>query len=314
VLAYAEPDGLRMESGIAAGSEVTLHYDSLLAKAVAHGATREEARTRLLAGLRGTAILGPATTLPFLADVVAHPIFGEGRATTGFLDEAFPGGWKPPSEGLDLAEAVAAVIRVETASPSQRPPEHSPWSALKGFRVLAPAGARAAVRVLIGAQDAPASVESLGGDRYRVVRDEMSIALRLTRDGERIEVEAENRRLRGLAAVAGDVVAVSLGEASVTLPVRLAVAATSAASGARSGRGAVLAPMPGLVAQIKVAEGERVARGQVVAVLESMKLFMPLEAEIDGVVREIACRPGETVTAGRALVVIEAETIPSGES
>jgi 3-methylcrotonyl-CoA carboxylase alpha subunit len=313
VLAYAEPAGLRMESGIGAGSEVTLHYDSLLAKAIAHGATREEARTRLLAGLADTAILGPATTLPFLGDVLAHPIFAEGRATTGLLDEAFPGGWKPARAGGALAEAVAAVIRVETPV-STGPPAPSPWSALRGFRVLGPAGARAVVRVLLGPQDTPAAVESLGDARYRVTRDGASIDLRLTRTGERIEVETEGRRLRGLAAAAGDIVAVSLPGDAVTLPVRFAVAATSAATGAGSGRGAVLAPMPGLVAEIKVAEGERVARGQVVAVLESMKLFMPLEAEIDGVVGEIACRAGETVGAGKLLLAISPDAPSPGET
>jgi 3-methylcrotonyl-CoA carboxylase alpha subunit len=68
--------------------------------------------------------------------------------------------------------------------------------------------------------------------------------------------------------------------------------------------------MPGVVAEVRAREGERVEAGQVLVVLESMKLFVPLRAEIGGTVARIECRPGETVAAGRRLVAIETSAAP----
>ena len=87
---YVEPASIRVDSGVRASSEVTLFYDSLLAKAIAAGPDRATACARLAAGLRDFAILGPATTLPFLVDAVEHPLFAAGKATTRFIEEAFP--------------------------------------------------------------------------------------------------------------------------------------------------------------------------------------------------------------------------------
>jgi len=79
---YREPDAIRVDSGVGTGSEVTLYYDSLLAKAIALQADRDSARTALAGALREFAIVGLATTAPFLADALVHPIFAAGRATT----------------------------------------------------------------------------------------------------------------------------------------------------------------------------------------------------------------------------------------
>ncbi len=95
IFEYREPPTIRMDSGVSAGSEITLFYDSLLAKAIAAGGTREIARARLVAGLRKFAIFGPATTIPFLVDALENPVFASGQATTGFIEQAFPRGWTP---------------------------------------------------------------------------------------------------------------------------------------------------------------------------------------------------------------------------
>ena len=83
-------------------------------------------------------------------------------------------------------------------------------------------------------------------------------------------------------------------------------AAGVAASSASGGSGAVLAPMPGVVAEVGVAVGERVEIGQVLVVLESMKLFTSLQAQIAGQVVAVDCAAGQTVPAGKRLVTIEA--------
>ena len=83
------------------------------------------------------------------------------------------------------------------------------------------------------------------------------------------------------------------------------VARSAGAASASGASGAVLATMPGVVAEVRVSAGETVDAGQVMVVLESMKLFSSLKAEIAGVVADVACKAGETVMAGKRLVLIE---------
>ena len=88
ILLYREPQGpgIRVDSGVGAGSEVSVHYDPMLAKLIVHGSTREEARRRAIAALREYAILGIRTNIPFLLEILAHPHFVSGTIDTGFLD------------------------------------------------------------------------------------------------------------------------------------------------------------------------------------------------------------------------------------
>ena len=78
--------GIRVDSGVTEGSEVTVHYDPLLAKLIASGETREAARLRALAALRSYPILGIRTNIPLLIELLEHPRFIAGDVDTGFLD------------------------------------------------------------------------------------------------------------------------------------------------------------------------------------------------------------------------------------
>src|SRR5206468_5259397 len=113
VLLYREPraPGVRIDSGIAEGGEVSVHYDPLLAKVVAAAESRELARRRLIAALRDFPILGVPTNIPFLLRVLEHPRFAAGDVDTAFLDtEGAPLVAAPPTETpafVLLAMAVA---------------------------------------------------------------------------------------------------------------------------------------------------------------------------------------------------------------
>src|SRR4030088_1059934 len=104
------PRGLRFDSGVEAGSRVSLYYDSLLAKLIAHGADRDAALSRLVAGLSDLTLLGLPTTQGFLRDAVRHPLFADGKATTRFIETAFPQGWKPKADDLRRLRAAACVV------------------------------------------------------------------------------------------------------------------------------------------------------------------------------------------------------------
>jgi acetyl-CoA carboxylase biotin carboxylase subunit len=88
ILLYREPQGpgIRVDSGVRAGSEVSVHYDPMLAKLIVHGPTREIARRRAIAALREYAILGIRTNIPFLLQILEHPQFAKAAIDTGFLD------------------------------------------------------------------------------------------------------------------------------------------------------------------------------------------------------------------------------------
>ncbi len=307
---YRPPETLRFDSGITRGSAVTLFYDSLLAKAIAHGGTREEALARLKEGLRHTVILGPQTTLAFLADTLDQPDFATGRATTRLIEEAFAGGWTPPARHLDLARALAAVLATAPRQGHGPAVATTAWDTLSGFRVLAPAGVGAAAHVLVSdeAETAERVVTCPGPDFYRVADKTGARDLRLRLRGEAFEAEHEGHVIPGCFAWEGETLHLHLGgethRFSVSTPAR-AAASGGGKGGAASG--AVLAPMPGVIAEVKAGPGERVEAGQTVLVLESMKLFTSLSAPATGTVAEVHCRVGETVPAGARLMNITPE-------
>jgi 3-methylcrotonyl-CoA carboxylase alpha subunit len=302
IVGYREPGSIRIDSGVGAGSEVTLFYDSLLAKAIASGETRDLARTRLASGLRDFAILGPATTLPFLIDAVEHPIFVQGEATTRFIEDAFPDGWALVRPQLGLARATAALLALDgqTRAPSA-------WTRLTGFRILATAGGLAATHLVVTEESVSTTVTvtALADGLRRVEGEDGAFDLRIRGSGQSVEVETDGRVVRGVFERADGAVRLTLDGEAYAFTVMSEIEAGSSLAGGASGSGAVLATMPGVIAEVKVAVGDMVEIGDVVIVLESMKLFTSLTAGIPGEIADVACRPGETVQAGKRLILIE---------
>jgi 3-methylcrotonyl-CoA carboxylase alpha subunit len=311
IFGYREPSGVRIDTGVARGSTVTLFYDSLLAKAITHAATRESARRSLSAGLRDFAIAGPATTIPFLADAIDHPIFASGRATTRFIEDAFPDGWRPAARHARSARAAASLLALDAMRDHRAPA--SAWTTIRGFRVLGPAGGGAVARLVVATEagESKLAVAMRPDGSAHVVDPDGDLAVRLAGARDGFTLESDGAVLRGSSFVDGDRVWVSVGGEAYDFRVTLEVAAVASGGSSAAGSGAVTAPMPGVVAELKVAEGDRVETGQVVVVLESMKLFTSLKVDVSGRVAEIACRPGDTVSAGKRLVLIEPDPIAS---
>ncbi|CAH1667284.1 Biotin carboxylase / Biotin carboxyl carrier protein [Hyphomicrobiales bacterium] len=302
---YAEPAAIRVDSGIRAGSEVTLFYDSLLAKAIAAGPNRATACARLAAGLRDFAILGPATTLPFLIDAIEHPLFAEGKATTRFIEEAFPDGWTAKRPRQRLARAVAALLWLREQEATR--PNVDAWNTLSGFRLLAPSGGVAASRLIAEEEEGATKLEvrHLPGGRRLVLDRDGTIELALRVTGESFEITIEDRILRGSLAASGGRIRLMLEGETFDIAIGSEARPAAATGAGATGSGAVLAPMPGVVAEVRIAPGDRVEAGQIVVVLESMKLFTSLPAGVGGIVADVACLAGDTVQAGKRLVLIE---------
>ena len=135
---YREPrmPGVRIDSGIVEGSHVPVHYDPLLAKVIAWGETRDATIARLAAALRGYAILGVRTNIPFLLRILDHPQYRAGQVDTGFLDRegatlaASPAGEMPAV----VRAAISAHEAAEVTAPSAgHQPGADPWSSLAGW-------------------------------------------------------------------------------------------------------------------------------------------------------------------------------------
>jgi 3-methylcrotonyl-CoA carboxylase alpha subunit len=316
VALWSEPEGLRVDSGVATGSIVSTHYDSLLAKVIAHAPDRAGAVRRLGEGLDRMIVLGPGTIRPFLIDALRQPAFVEGRATTLFLNETWPDGWQPAQGAEPEIRAVAAALWLATGHDGGAPPAGAgPWQSLAGFRLLAPAGRPATTHlsVSIGDDRVRLRVESHDG-LLRVLGPDgpCDIALRRAVDGIGWAVQCGGVGSAAHAVRDGDGLLLRYRGFGGRVGVALAVEAAAATRTERGdGGGALRAAMPGTVVAIHVAEGDAVASGEVVVVLESMKLFMELKSPASGRVSRVSVKTGATVAAGELLILIDPGDAPS---
>jgi len=290
---YAAPEGpgLRVDSGVREGSEVTPYYDSLLLKLIAHAPTREAAVARLDAGLRQLVVLGVGTNQGFLRDVVRHPAFDD-VLTTRFIAEAFPDGWSPtpPSDGLLGAVAIAAARHAAAAIEAA---PLGPWGMLTGFRVGTRAGLSAACRVQVRPGGGkPVVIDVVAGPD----------GVRARRDGTDLSAPGA---LAAVHVADGTVYLVEDGVPWAIAAVPLVDALGQPAAAAADSATDVLAAMPGMIAQVLVEVGQAVQPGDVVIVLEAMKLMLSLPAKAGGRIRAVHGAVGQIVTGGALLVEIE---------
>ncbi len=249
---------LRVEHALNSGSEVPPYYDSMIAKLIAHGATRGEARQRLLAGLADTVALGVATNQHFLQRCLAHPVFAAGDATTAFI------GQHQAELLADDAQARAKVALLAAAllqAGSQRVP--SPLA----HTLAAP------LRFVLDGQAHQAQVRRVAHGRYAVALDgaaPVEIALAHPGDGRLLFLQEDGVQSPLVCARDGDRLLLHIaGRAHELRDTSLAPPENTDAS---AGDGLLRAAMSGRVTALLAAEGELVAAGQPLVTLEAMKM------------------------------------------
>ncbi|HSH42628.1 MAG TPA: biotin/lipoyl-containing protein [Arenicellales bacterium] len=294
--------GLRVDSGVRAGSGVGHHYDSMLAKIIAHGGDREQARRRLRRALGGLESAGVALNTAFLRDLLELPDFVAGRQHTELINENWPAGWKPRQGGDDLLEAALADY---LSSPG---PAAGPWRELGAWRVTEAAGRPGTTFRYVRDPEGELHLVRLRGrgGHYTVEREEgrpIEVDHALLGD-DRLEYEVDGvQRRTGVIFDHGKVTLLRPG-GGVALSVLAPEAALLGAAGSGTAEGDILAPMPGAVVEITVEPGQAVRAGDTICVLEAMKLFQELTAPFDGTVAEIRASAGETVAGGALLAVV----------
>jgi geranyl-CoA carboxylase alpha subunit len=289
------PDELRVEHALQSGSEIPPFYDSMIAKLISHGTTRDEARRKLIHGLEQTVAFGVTTNQAFLADCLRHPAFAAGEATTAFVGKHRED-LITQRDDVSSDAALAALLLYVTDRFAP------PW---RGGRTLAatfPIAAR--IELDHGIHDLEIVRErdggylaSRNGGQHRFDTDQL--------DGDTIRFRANGVMESARFFRDGDRLYVL--HRGITLAVRDLTLAAPAAAAATGSDGKVRAAMNGRVVAVLVRPGERVSAGQPVMTLEAMKMEHVHAAPISGTISAIDVAEGEQVTTGRIVVEIEAD-------
>jgi len=289
-LALPAGPGIRVDTGVAPGDIIPPQFDSMIAKVIAWGRDRSEARARLSRALRQTTtvIRGGTTSKAFLLDLLSRPEFVRGEVDTTWLDAMMAGGYAPPRR-VDVALLATAFEAYEAHARRQQ--DRLFTSAERG-RPEVGHETRHQVDVRVGGETYRLRVSRCRPGRYQVELDGRSVdvdadrsgrfELRLAAAGQTFDVLSVTQGPDYLVEVDGAVHRISGGEA-----------------------GLVRAPAPAMVVAIPVAAGDGVAEGDIVAVVESMKLETALRAPVAGRVAEVFADVNTQVESGAKLLLIE---------
>ncbi len=290
--------GIRIDSGIQTGDTVSIHYDPMLAKMIAHGEDRATAVRQLGRALEMTVLLGFSHNLPYLRDILRRPEFQDGRLHTHFLADHFAD-WQPPDGDVTLALITATIWQFENQPQlpyNQGYWRNNPhWSPLYRYEW---GGEVVDVRLTAVArhgQPYHLTLSSQPDKEFTVwLHEQMATTLVLTVDGLRQRVVYVNRDGRWWVQTESGVV--HLRQVSL-----LPAPAPAADAG-----GSLRAPMPGAVLAVLVEVGQAVTKGQPLMKLEAMKMEHTIRTAGDGVVTAIYYAAGDTVEADAELLKIKA--------
>ncbi|MBF6028681.1 acetyl/propionyl/methylcrotonyl-CoA carboxylase subunit alpha [Pseudomonas sp. P115] len=271
VLSWLPVAGVRTDHGVMEGQRISPFYDPMLAKIIAHGATREEARRKLLRAVEDTVLLGVSTNQRLLVEVLKHPDFIAGDVSTGFIAQHFSEVTHTMASKEQLALAAALFYQHSADKHPQ---------GLAGWRNNASVSCTYRLEV----NDAV----------HTVTVEPMS----LTADGRHVIVQLNGIRRRIAYHLDGD----QLWLPGLTVTNRTQQAASRQVD-ARSGT--VKAPMDGAIVDVRVSAGDSVSKGQLLLVLEAMKMEHPLTAGIDGVIKGVQVIAGDQVRNRQVLLEIE---------
>ena len=292
-------DAVRLDAGVEEGDEASVYYDSLIAKLIVYGGTRDLAAARLANALDEFSVAGPATNLLFLASLARHPRFMAGDLSTAFIGEEYPGGFDPEADcPREVAERLGAVaVLVQDRCARQFPDQWSEAVLLSdgGERKIARKWDGGAVRVRFGRRAyrlrsgwrpfepvARCDVQPPGAHRG----EPWEMSFGLTRSGLGVTVSHAGYQ-----------------QQYTLLPPRSArLKRRMAARPKKSGVRALSAPMPGLLTKLRVEEGQEVKAGEEVGVIEAMKMENSLRSPRDGRVLRIEVSQGDSLDTGQVIL------------
>ncbi len=289
-LALPAGPGIRVDTGVSPGDVIPPQFDSMIAKVIAWGRDRAEARARLSRAIRqtGTVISGGTTNKAFLLDLLDRPEFIRGEVDTTWLDTMMAEGYVPPRR-VDVALLATAFEAYEAHARSQQ--DHLFASAERG-------------RPEVGHETWHQVDVRAGGEAYRLrVSRRRPGRYQMELDGRSAEVDVERSgRFELRLSVGGRTFDVLSVAQSPDYLVEVD-GAVHRISGGQAGL--IRAPAPAMVVSIAVSAGDEVAEGDVVAIVESMKMETALRAPAAGRVTEVFADANTQVDSGTKLLLIE---------
>jgi len=289
---YREPQpgpDVRVDTGVYEGGEISMFYDPMIAKLCTYGKDRLHAIDRMRRALDEFYVRGVSHNVPFLAALMAHPRFREGRLTTNFIAEEFKGGFTaahlPPRDPAVLAAVAAVVERLRDRSGAANGPcvvmlnrEPMPVTvAANGLGFIVTSGGRSIEIATVWAPGDPLLHGKVDGQAVAVQVDAVGSGWRLIHEGGQAEALVLTPRQAELYAL---------------MPVKAAPDTSKF----------LLSPMPGLLASVAVSEGQEVKAGEALAVVEAMKMENVLRAVQDGTVKVLHAKAGDSLKVDQKII------------
>ena len=289
---------VRVDDGVREGDAISPFYDSMIAKLIVHGDTREQALARLDAALAQTQIVGLSSNVQFLRHVVKSEAFAQAKLDTALIERekavlfqqtAVP---TPLAVAIAVAQQLQAEQALETADPfSRRDGWHSHGTVRRSFTFVQDSATIQAV-LTYGRHGTP-----------QLQVGDVEAPLHWQPQGDGLLVEFAGARSTAQVHVTGEArhIFTPRGAAVLQLQDPLAHAGEGHSEGGR-----LTAPMPGKLVSFAVKAGDTVTKGQALAVMEAMKMEHTIAAPADGVVQELLYAPGDQVAEGAELIRMEA--------
>jgi len=304
----ASGDGIRIDSGIQQGQTVSPFYDPMLAKIIAYGENREEARRRLVLAVEDSKLLGIKDNRAFLASILRNNTFIQGEATTAFIGEDFSE--DPSLQPLQAKDAEVALAASILCALNSNVSTGTGWQNNRtGSRVIKLSCEDQTFELALTAVDNTISVEfvSENADENQESKPEQTIKILeqsentvkyLMNDIVRTIVYSQTKG-EGEALGCDQVqLAASYGNLTVT------DISLQSAKKNKGGSDQVLASMDGGMVDVMVKVGDVVEVGQTLAVLEAMKMEHPLKAGVAGTIAEVLVQAGDQVKGRQKLIQI----------
>ena len=303
---YREPEGegVRVDSGVYEGGEVSMHYDPMISKLITYGDNREAAIDLMVDALDAYYIRGVNHNISFLNALMVHPRFVAGELTTNFIEEEFPEGFNAdlvPQNNPHIAVVVAAAVHQEYRERSSQISGQS-----EGHEYQVPDQ----WVVITGAEETPVSMSltlsgflvSIGNDDYSVVTDwalgEPLFEAQINGQQVTVQVERSGSGYK-LFYRGAEINALVLSPKAAALNKLMLEKVPADLSKY------LLSPMPGLLVKLAVKVGDQVKTGEELAVVEAMKMENSLRATNDGIVAKISADVGDSLMVDQAILEFE---------
>ncbi|HLJ63807.1 MAG TPA: biotin/lipoyl-containing protein, partial [Stellaceae bacterium] len=294
-------EGVRVDTGVFEGAEISVYYDPMIAKLVGFGATREAATQRLREALDAFHVRGLSHNVSFLAAILRKDRFIEGRLSTNFIAEEFPGGFTAAeTDPVAISEAILAAVAIERiiaegearisgqlAGHGRIVPEE--WVACLDEARHEVGATRSGDTLSLyheGARHAVVTAWQPGQALFRARIDGQAVVFQVDRDG------IGQRLTRGGAVLRIKVLTPRAAELLALMPVKRPPDLSRF----------LLSPMPGLLVSLAVKENQEIKAGEELAVVEAMKMENVLRAERDGVVAKIRATPGDSLAVDQVIL------------